>query len=337
MRTFPLLLNINIVLVSLIWLLPSVMPFTRGLLSKHTRYQQVITRMSDSSPSPELPLPNVIHDYYESTTTSNIPQNDASPIIYKNKERIKSKLVASVAACDRGFGASSLDRKIVDKIMKELIDHSTSLNPDQNFTRNLFPFNHSDHHTTGSPKADIEGVWRMVYTDAFDVLNLAASPFTLVQGIYQVIKGNGDSVNVIDLTSRASVLLPVQLATAIESVLRLKVFTQLRARTSARVGLTFDKIQIQPLKFLGMNPSIGSLSYQLPKPFISDAIAAFTPAQADADGKDKDKGVHREAGFGYFDVLYLDEDMLIIRQNQPGGIFINMRADVELGDINEFL
>ena len=29
---------------------------------------------------------------------------------------------------------------------------------------------------------------------------------------------------------------------------------------------------------------------------------------------------------GFFDVLYLDDDMLIIQQNEPGGIFISTRA-----------
>ena len=37
----------------------------------------------------------------------------------------------------------------------------------------------------------IEGTWKMVYTTALDVLSLAASPFTLLQGIYQVIKKDG--------------------------------------------------------------------------------------------------------------------------------------------------
>ena len=32
-------------------------------------------------------------------------------------------------------------------------------------------------------------------------------------------------------------------------------------------------------------------------------------------------------GPGYFDVLYLDEDCLIISQNAPGGIFVNVRDD----------
>ena len=28
---------------------------------------------------------------------------------------------------------------------------------------------------------------------------------------------------------------------------------------------------------------------------------------------------------GFFDILYLDENLLIIKQNEPGGIFINIR------------
>ena len=39
-------------------------------------------------------------------------------------------------------------------------------------------------------------------------------------------------------------------------------------------------------------------------------------------------GAGEDAGLdgpSYFDVLYLDDDMLVIRQNEPGGIFISVR------------
>jgi hypothetical protein len=38
---------------------------------------------------------------------------------------------------------------------------------------------------------------------------------------------------------------------------------------------------------------------------------------------------------GYFDVVYLDDDLLVIKQNQPGGMFISSRVR-DAGDVASF-
>jgi hypothetical protein len=214
-------------------------------------------------------------------------------------EVLKSQLFALSASCDRGFGASPNDRKRA----KQLIDKLSELNPNLNATMNLFPNNISvsDH-------VPIEGSWKLVYTSALDVVSLAASPLTLIQGIYQVISRDGRSANIIDLAPRIQALFP-QFIVGSGSTLRLKVGTWSSARTPTRVGLSFRTIQAQPLSLLGTAVDF------LPK------FSSFLPQAAIT-------GVDRE-GPGYFDVLFLDHNCLIIAQNAPGGVFVSIRSEEE--------
>ena len=71
-----------------------------------------------------------------------------------------------------------------------------------------------------------------------------------------------------------------------------------------RVGLLFEDVELQPVEFLGMDAST------LP-PF-----AANLPKLPGTDNTSDSS-----TGPGYFDVSYLDDELLIIRQNAPGGLF----------------
>jgi hypothetical protein len=70
-----------------------------------------------------------------------------------------------------------------------------------------------------------------------------------------------------------------------------------------RIGLTFQRVELQPLEVFGWDGrSLPPLSWNLPKLPGTDST-------------------------GYFDVTFLDEDLLIIRQNAPGGRFVLLRVD----------
>jgi hypothetical protein len=152
----------------------------------------------------------------------------------------------------------------------------------------------------------------MVYTTAFDVLSLAASPFTFLQGIYQVIKRDGTSLNVIDLAPRIQLILPVPLQEdgRLTSTFRARVFTTAKARSENRVGLTFKKVAVGPSKFSNFDVS------KLPKFGIDFPQSTNVGAGDNAEDNDP----------GFFDILYLDDDCLVIKQNAPGGIFVNIRS-----------
>jgi hypothetical protein len=213
----------------------------------------------------------------------------------------KSQLFAAAAACDRGFAAfsGSSERSKIEDLVGKL----STLNPKLNPTRGLV----GSDEPTG--KCALDANWRLVYTTAYDVLSLGASPFTALEGIYQDITAGGDSVNVIDLCPRIQVALPAPVA----STLRINVKTKARARSPTRVGLTFEAADFGALRLLGQStPFLPRLGGRFPSlSFFGSNIGANKEAEVN--------------GPSYFDILYLDDDTLIIKQNAPGGIFVSVR------------
>lgn len=224
---------------------------------------------------------------------------------------LKMKVYALCAACDRGFGATSTDRQEIDELVMKLASLCPIPIPSEGLVPNL-------QQNNVSSRVPLEGAWRMVYTSAFDVLSIAASPFTLLQSIYQVIDRSGKSVNIIDIAPRFQPLLPLNMVKE-GSTLRLRVFTKVYARTPTRIGLAFKSAEAKPLSLAGFDVTsiLPPLSTDLFSPLQSFGISG-------ADG---------EKGPGFFDILYLDDDMLIIRQNDPGGIFISTRSNEYYPDL----
>lgn len=152
------------------------------------------------------------------------------------------------------------------------------------------------------------GAWKMVYTSALDVLSLAASPITLINGIYQIIERDGTSCNVIDLSPRIQTLLPPSIV-GDGSLLRLKVITKSFTKSNDRVGLAFKAFEVVPKTFFSQKIQLpfklgGSLPQSLLFPDKEDSTSTSP---------------------GYFDIVFLDEDTLIIKQNVVDGYFINIK------------
>ena len=232
--------------------------------------------------------------------------------IVDERESLKYKLFGRSAACDRGFGASTKDREEIASLVLKL----STLSPEKVPTRGINPYRTPTASTEvamADTDAPIVGAWQMVYTTAFDVLSLGASPLTLLQGIYQVIYANGTSINVIDLAPRLQAIIPVQLQMdrGLTSTLRAKVFTIAKARSDDRIGLTFKRVAVSASKFLNFDVS------KFPKFGLTFPTSSKIGSGSDTSNSDP----------GYFDILYLDADCLIIRQNSPGGIFVNVRSD----------
>lgn len=117
-------------------------------------------------------------------------------------DSLKSELFKLCSTCDRGFGSNMADRRRIEYIVDELNRNSNS----KIYTEGIYPFNDNQIE-----KPLLEGVWKLSYTTALDVLSLSANPITQLQGIYQVISSNGDSVNVIDFLPKFESILPVSI------------------------------------------------------------------------------------------------------------------------------
>jgi len=215
-------------------------------------------------------------------------------------QSIKKELLQICASYDRGFGATPRIRKQVD----ELISRLEAFNPTPvNAARGI------DGEYSAEGPAPLEGAWRMVWTTALDVLNLGASPFALPGAIYQVIEPPV-ATNIIDLIPRVQNFLP---ATFPSSLVRAEVKTRasLRPNNSNRVGLNFEAVKLKPVEVLGIKAdSLPPLSFNLPQINVED-LPGVDPATAP----------------GFFDVIFLDHEMLVIRQNAPGGYFVSLKVD----------
>jgi len=215
-------------------------------------------------------------------------------------QSIKNELLQICASYDRGFGATPRIRKQVD----ELISRLEAFNPTPvNAARGI------DGEYSSEGPAPLEGAWRMVWTTALDVLNLGASPFALPGAIYQVIEPPV-ATNIIDLIPRVQNFLP---ATFPSSLVRAEVKTRasLRPNNSNRVGLNFEAVKLKPVEVLGIKAdSLPPLSFNLPQINVED-LPGVDPATAP----------------GFFDVIFLDHEMLVIRQNAPGGYFVSLKVD----------
>ena len=173
----------------------------------------------------------------------------------------------------------------------------------------------------------------MIYTTAFDVLSLQTSPFFIPGAIYQVYDESGTTsttssittvTNIIDFIPRFQSLLVSILpsswsypspTTLIRATVKTRACVppqQQRLTTIMnRIGLIFDSVSIQPIELFGIDSTklLPPLALDLPK------LPTFGTSSTNP------------VATGYFDVTYLDNDLLIIRQNAPGGIFCLIRTN----------
>lgn len=81
---------------------------------------------------------------------------------------LKRRLLAVAASYDRGFGATPAARVEADDIIQRL----ASLNPTgEGASRGI------DGDSYGDDDVPLRAIWRMIWTSAFDVVSLGASPF----------------------------------------------------------------------------------------------------------------------------------------------------------------
>ena len=326
-----LLLLLCIVVVSSFSSLLSINAFiiplsTKSWCSFRTSHQPTITSSTILKSSSLAPASDVNDD--------NNNNNN-----YNENEQLKNKLLRLCASYDRGFSASPSAKKEVNEIVNQL----QSLNPTPiNAARGI------DGYYGGSDGGDnvettidddnnknvpLKGIWRMVWTTALDVVNLAASPIATPGAIYQVIEPP-IATNVIDFIPRVQSLFPDVFPS---SLLRAEVKTRTSRRMSSsdsssdsnmnsesiemsnRVGLDFESVKLSPVQVLGLNgKNLPPFNLNFPQFKVTDLNNINIPGVVDL--------VDPATAPGFFDVIYLDDDMLIIQQNAPGGYFVSIKV-----------
>jgi len=252
---------------------------------------------------------NVDETTIESTENSppqsNSEDDDQLIETFKEREKLKKKLFQLCASYDRGFGASPKARNSVQAIVDEL----EMMNPTTTNASRGIDGTSSSYSEESIP---LKGAWRMIWTTALDVLNLGASPIATPSAIYQVFEPP-ICTNIIDFIPRIQFLLPTTFPSTLVRA-EVKTRTSIRPSYTNRVGLNFEAVKLDPVEILGASvPTfIPSLDFNLPTSSIDIG---------------KLPGVDPDNAPGYFDIDYLDDDMMIIKQNVPGGYFVLVKVD----------
>jgi hypothetical protein len=248
---------------------------------------------SDSDPDPQLPA-----------TESNTEVSTD----------LKRKLYQLAASYDRGFAATPKARSEANEIIEQL----AAVNPTENAARGI----DGDDFCDDVP---LRATWRMIWTSAFDVVSLGASPIAAPSAIYQRITDPPIATNIIDFIPRAQTFFPS--STVPSSLLRAEVTTRASSRKGSanRVGLVFEGVKLQPIEFLGQKvDNLPPLSVDLTwQQDLIEQIASFVPGLENFSSEGKDD----VDAPGYFDVEYLDDELLIICQQAPGGRFALVKVD----------
>ena len=256
----------------------------------------------------------------ESTATVNDDADDAACI--ERATELKRKLYQLAASYDRGFSATPNARTEANDIIEQL----SAINPTTNAANGI------DGESYGEEDVPLKAIWRMVWTSAFDVVSLGASPFAAPSAIYQDIRNPPVAINIIDFIPRAQTFFPSNIAPA--SLLRAEVSTRASSRKcipdNNRVGLVFEGIKLQPVELLGQKvdnlPPL-EISFMWQRDLIEKLIDLVPGIDKESLGFAEDGGTVDVDAPGYFDVEYLDDELLVIQQQAPGGVFALIKVD----------
>lgn len=245
------------------------------------------------------------------------------------RTQLKSKLYQLSASYDRGFGATPKARQEVNDIIEQL----SELNPTQNSARGINGDSANNEEEEDDDDVPLKGIWRMIWTSAYDVVSLGASPISTTSAIYQDIRNPPVAINIIDFIPKTQSILPSALSPS--SLLRAEVATRASSRnvpTNDRVGLIFEGVKLQPIELFGQKvdnlPPL-TIDFKWQRNLVEKLID-FVPGidKGTLGFSDDDGGDDVDANApGYFDILYVDDELLVISQQAPGGIFALVKVD----------
>lgn len=244
----------------------------------------------------------------QTTTTTKLVEDlsDAAKSLWQDirdapeRFRLEQELILMGASYDRGFGASPLARQKVEDMIQQLADMQPV---DNDVTVNI-----DGRSKNGDSQASpLQGVWRLVWTTAQNILVLNGSPFATAGAIYLVVEPP-IVTSIIDFVPRYESLFPVNRLphTLTRAKTRSKASTSLSSTRTIR--LTQESVNVKTLDILGRKTgsALPALNLKVPK----------LPGASDSDESQR-----------ALRVLFLDGKMLITKQDEPGGINVFVKVD----------
>mmetsp|Transcript_21243 Transcript_21243/g.49887 ORF Transcript_21243/g.49887 Transcript_21243/m.49887 type:complete len:293 (-) Transcript_21243:1004-1882(-) len=278
--------------------LASSSAFNVGRFASRSPYK--ISLQSSGDDDVNYLQPSDVSDSLDQTPTSTQGSAEAT--------ELKTRLLKLAASFDRGFASSPRASSEANDVIAQL----QAMNPTSNANRGI------DGYDSVTP---LKGIWRLIWTSALDVVSLGANPLAAPSAIYQDIRDPPTAVNIIDFIPRVQTLFPPSIAPS--TLVRAEVTTRASERSSSpnRVGLVFEGVKLQPIEFFGQSvSSLPPLSVDFTfGQGILDQVVSFVPGL--------DELRDNEDAPGYFDVDYLDDELLIIRQGPGGGVFALIKVD----------
>ena len=303
------------------WTAPALSPSpkTRHRRSSSRSSSQVVRRHAESSSSPTdisdiaNSEPNFISEPINGCATVNgevkqqQQQHQQEKVEADPSQIWREKIQALAFRTQCGFKATPTDRQRMKYLIQQLAAYNPTPEP-------AAVFYDKDQDATAAATPSLQGKWTLVYTDAPDILTLADNDtFARLQRIGQEC-GHGKIANVIEWVPPVwAGALPVTITgnTQGQRVLQ-KVITQASASPDqlSKVTLVLKGLQVEWLQ----EDSSDNIEGVLPSLW-----SRVNPLQLQGP---------LTAPFGSFEVLYLDEEMRIIRTNQ-GFYAINRRNSPE--------
>lgn len=146
-------------------------------------------------------------------------------------EKTKEALIRDCVGSNRGLSSTSEERKGIASLIERLEMMNPNPSPNDGFADGTSP---------------LTGEWKLLYTDALDVLSLGWLPGIVVAQIYQNVGPDGTEIsNIVELQPSLVPIIP-------SSVLRLTVAAKGTIASSKRLNLTFISSKFAPVSFLGM-------------------------------------------------------------------------------------
>ncbi|MDB9524417.1 PAP/fibrillin family protein [Oscillatoria sp. CS-180] len=190
----------------------------------------------------------------------------------------KTELLEAIASTNRGLLASDTDRQAIQSLIARLEDRSPHVQPLE-------------------ATEQLNGVWRLLYTNSRDLLGIDNIPFYKLGQIYQCVYLNEARIyNVAEVVGLPQLEGLVSVAARFEAV------------SQKRVNVAFERAVLGLQRLLGYrNPGsfIQTLQLQGKLPFWQGI----------------DFQINSDRQSGWLEITYLDDDLRIGRGNQ-GSLFV---------------
>ncbi|TFJ82584.1 hypothetical protein NSK_006010 [Nannochloropsis salina CCMP1776] len=195
------------------------------------------------------------------------------------RKELQHDLLLLLVGQNKGFSVSESEREDIDDTLRDLEAVNPTPRPTEAFSQGTSP---------------LSGTWRLVYTDALDVLVLGLVPLAVIGKVFQNISPDGKSIaNVVEVSQGASQLSFFPLLGKLgDSTARLRVEATSEILSPTRLSLTFQSAGFEPVTLFGME-----VEQQLRVPKVD---------------------FWRSPNVGWIETTYVDEKIRIGRS--PGGL-----------------